>query len=70
MSEMLLMIARQKREACSCMPSNLAKQRSLLNSFLACRYTDRMMCFAYERFLPEGMRWRDLFDMVSSIFPR
>ncbi|GAB4817883.1 hypothetical protein N2152v2_004929 [Parachlorella kessleri] len=27
-------------------------------------YTDKMMSFAYDRFLPEGMGWRDLFDMV------
>ena len=25
-----------------------------------------MMSFAYDRYLPEGMTWRDLFDMVSS----
>jgi hypothetical protein len=28
-------------------------------------YTERMMTYAYDRFLPEGMKWRDLFDMVS-----
>ena len=28
-------------------------------------YTDKMMSFAYDRYLPEGMVWRDLFDMVS-----
>ena len=27
-------------------------------------YTNKMMSFAYDRFLPEGMKWRDLFDMV------
>jgi hypothetical protein len=27
-------------------------------------YTARMMAFAYDRFLPAGMTWRDLFDMV------
>ena len=27
-------------------------------------FTDAMMRFAYERFLPEGMRWRDLFHFV------
>jgi len=27
-------------------------------------YTNRMMSFAYDRFLPDGMAWRDLFDMV------
>lgn len=27
-------------------------------------YTHRMMSFAYDRFLPQGMTWRDLFDMV------
>jgi hypothetical protein len=24
-----------------------------------------MMSFAYDRFLPGGMKWRDLFDMVG-----
>lgn len=28
-------------------------------------YTARMMSFAYDRFLPEGMTWRDIFDMVG-----
>lgn len=28
-------------------------------------YTDRMMSFAYNRFLPNGMKWRELFDMVG-----
>lgn len=28
-------------------------------------YTDRMMSFAIDRFLPEGMKWRDLFEMVG-----
>jgi 5'-nucleotidase len=27
-------------------------------------YTDQMMSYAYDRFLPEGTTWRDLFDMV------
>lgn len=27
-------------------------------------YTARMMAFAYDRFLPDGMTWRDVFDMV------
>jgi 5'-nucleotidase len=27
-------------------------------------YTDAMMRYAFERFLPNGMRWRDLFDVV------
>ena len=27
-------------------------------------YTDQMMSYAYNRFLPEGSTWRDLFDMV------
>lgn len=27
-------------------------------------YTNQMMSFAYDRFLPRGMGWRDLFDMV------
>ena len=24
-----------------------------------------MMSYAYDRFMPEGKTWRDLFDMVS-----
>ena len=28
------------------------------------QYTERMMSYAYDRFLPEGMKWRDLFDTV------
>jgi len=28
------------------------------------QYTDVMMSYCYDRFLPQGMRWRDLFDMV------
>jgi 5'-nucleotidase len=27
-------------------------------------YTDTMMSYAYDRFLPGDMTWRDLFDMV------
>jgi len=27
-------------------------------------YTDAMMRYAFERFLPNGMRWRELFDVV------
>jgi len=27
-------------------------------------YSDAMMRYAFERFLPDGMRWRDLFDIV------
>ena len=29
------------------------------------QYTDKMMSFAYDEFLPAGKSWRDLFDMVS-----
>ena len=29
------------------------------------QYTDKMMSFAYDEFLPPGKSWRDLFDMVS-----
>lgn len=28
-------------------------------------YTNQMMTYAYDRFLPEGTTWRDLFDMVG-----
>jgi hypothetical protein len=28
-------------------------------------YTQQMMSFAYDRHLPAGTTWRDLFDMVS-----
>ena len=27
-------------------------------------YTEKMMSYAYDTYLPEGMTWRDLFDMV------
>lgn len=27
-------------------------------------YTNEMMSFAYNRFMPHGSTWRDLFDMV------
>jgi HAD superfamily 5'-nucleotidase-like hydrolase len=27
-------------------------------------YTDAMMRYSFERYLPDGMRWRDLFDLV------
>lgn len=30
-------------------------------------YTARMMAFAYDRFLPDGMTWRDVFDMVRRL---
>jgi hypothetical protein len=28
-----------------------------------------MMAFAYDRHLPSGMKWRDLFDMVRTAVP-
>ena len=31
-------------------------------------YTNKMMSFAYNRFMPPGSTWRDLFDMVC-LFP-
>ena len=34
------------------------------------QYTDVMMSYCYDRFLPQGMRWRDLFDMVRHQSPR
>lgn len=30
-------------------------------------YTNKMMSYAYNPFLPPGMKWRDLFDMVRFI---
>ena len=27
-------------------------------------YTDKMMSYAFNSFLPSGKKWRDLFDMV------
>lgn len=30
-------------------------------------YTNKMMSFAYNRFMPHGSTWRDLFDMVCSL---
>lgn len=32
-------------------------------------YTNKMMSFAYNRFMPPGSTWRDLFDMVSFLCP-
>lgn len=32
-------------------------------------YTNKMMSFAYNRFMPHGSTWRDLFDMVCSLSP-
>lgn len=31
-------------------------------------YTDKMMRHSFNRFLPNDMGWRDLFDIVSCIF--
>lgn len=31
-------------------------------------YTNKMMSFAYNSFMPQGSTWRDLFDMVSLLF--
>jgi 5' nucleotidase family len=31
------------------------------------QYTDTMMSYAYDRYLPDGMTWRDLFDMVRCL---
>ncbi len=28
-------------------------------------YTNKMMSYAYDEYLPEGKTWRDLFDMVG-----
>ncbi len=30
------------------------------------QYTQRMMSYAYDEFLPDGKTWRDLFDMVAT----
>jgi hypothetical protein len=31
-------------------------------------YTNKMMQYAFDKYLPEGMGWRALFDMVSDSF--
>ena len=31
-------------------------------------YTNKMMSFAYNRFMPPGSTWRDLFDMVGVFY--
>ncbi len=31
-------------------------------------YTNKMMSFAYNRFMPPGSTWRDLFDMVGVLY--
>lgn len=33
-------------------------------------YTDKMMQHSFNRFLPNDMGWRDLFDMVSGPHPQ
>jgi 5' nucleotidase family len=30
-------------------------------------YTDKMMSYAYDEYLPAGKTWRDLFDMVQQL---
>lgn len=30
-------------------------------------YSNKMMSFAYNRFMPQGSTWRDLFDMVGGL---
>ncbi|GJP53678.1 hypothetical protein CLOM_g12835 [Closterium sp. NIES-68] len=42
----------------------LAGKRLLLITNSDYQYTHRMMTHAFDRFLPEGMTWRSLFDMV------
>lgn len=32
-------------------------------------YTNKMMSYAYDEYLPEGKTWRDLFDMVRNSTP-
>ena len=51
------------------LPATLLDQRAagkilLLITNSDFEYTDRMMSFAYDRFLPTGFTWRDLFEMV------
>ena len=41
-----------------------AGKRLLLITNSEWSYTRRMMSYAYDRFLPPGMGWRDLFDLV------
>ena len=47
-----------------CPPSCQAGKRLLLITNSDFHYSDRMMSHAFDRFLPEGMTWRSLFDMV------
>lgn len=42
-----------------------AGKRLLLITNSDYHYTDRMMQHSFDRFLPNEMGWRDLFDMVS-----
>lgn len=30
-------------------------------------YTDKMMSYAFDEFLPGQMKWKDLFDMVTTL---
>lgn len=40
-------------------------KRALLITNSDWHYTRKLMSFAYDRYLPGDMTWRDLFDMVS-----
>lgn len=43
---------------------NQAGKRLLLITNSDYQYTDKMMQHSFNRFLPNDMNWRDLFDMV------
>ncbi|EFN59339.1 hypothetical protein CHLNCDRAFT_56697 [Chlorella variabilis] len=45
-------------------PSLPSRKTLLLITNSDYHYTNRMMSFAYDHFLPQGQTWRDLFDMV------
>ena len=44
-----------------------AGKRLLLITNSDYHYTDKMMKHSFNRFLPNDMGWRDLFDMVSIV---
>lgn len=54
------------------LPETLLRQREagkrlLLITNSDYQYSDKMMSFSYDRFLPDDMTWRDLFDMVRRV---
>lgn len=59
---------------CTCLPCSRDEYFCLLQGKILMlitnsdfNYTQKMMSFAYDAFLPAGKTWRDLFDMVRPL---